>query len=472
MKKRRNTGGSSKLWGGRYESEQDPLFERLHASIGFDHVLAPYDIQGSRVHVRMLAKIGVLSEIERDELLRGLDQVETEIDNGSFKGELSDEDIHMAIERRLAEIIGPLAGKMHTGRSRNDQVVLDLHLYLADAVKGHARRLTGLMDALLIQAERGKNVVIPGYTHMQRAQPVLLAHHLLAYFFALEREQERLGDWLLRLQMPLGAGALAGVNYPLDREWVAEQLGFARVAPNAMDAVAARDVAFAYLSVVTSASLTLSRLAGEIVLWSTQEYGFATLPDGWTSGSSIMPQKRNPDGAELVRGKAAGFLARLQGLGALTKGLPLAYNSDLQEDKPFVFASREELDLCLESMDAMVRALAFDADKSRQAAEGGYAQATDVADYLVQKGLPFRDAHRIAGQLVGMLAESGRPLASASIEELWSLSRRFDEAYYDVVDMKRVIAAKVSPGGTAPERVAEQLALGRTIMEDLRAQQT
>ena len=221
MKKRRNTGGSSKLWGGRYESEQDPLFERLHASIGFDHVLAPYDIQGSRVHVRMLAKIGVLSEIERDELLRGLDQVETEIDNGSFKGELSDEDIHMAIERRLAEIIGPLAGKMHTGRSRNDQVVLDLHLYLADAVKGHARRLTGLMDALLIQAERGKNVVIPGYTHMQRAQPVLLAHHLLAYFFALEREQERLGDWLLRLQMPLGAGALAGVNYPLDREWVA-----------------------------------------------------------------------------------------------------------------------------------------------------------------------------------------------------------------------------------------------------------
>ena len=373
----------------------------------------------------------------------------------------------MAIERRLTEMIGPLGGKMHTGRSRNDQVILDLHLYLRDAIKGHQKLVTGLMAALLAQAERGKDIVIPGYTHMQRAQPVLLAHHLLAYFFALEREWQRFQDWESYSWMPLGAGALAGVNYPLDRDQVAAELGFARVAPNAMDAVAARDVAFAYLSIAASCALTLSRLAGEMVLWSTQEYGLAALPESWTSGSSIMPQKRNPDGAELVRAKAAGFLARLQGLGAVLKGLPLAYNGDLQEDKLYVFASREELDLCLAAMTAMVAGMTFDRERGRQAAEGGYAQATDVADYLVGKGLPFREAHRVAGRLVAHLAPTGRPLSTASMAELEALSPLFDEEYYAVVDLDRVLAAKVSPGGTAPARVEEQLALARGVIERL-----
>jgi len=461
------TGGTKKPWGGRFESEQAPLFERLNASIPFDNVLAPFDIQGSRAHVRMLADIGVLAEEERDLIIEGLDQISGEVADGSFAWTLADEDIHMAIERRLTEIVGPLGGKMHTGRSRNDQVILDLHLYLRDAIVGHQERLTALMAALLEQAERNRQIVMPGYTHMQRAQPVLVAHHLLAYFFALERERIRWADWERCSWMPLGAGALAGVNYPLDRNQVAAELGFAKIAPNAMDAVAARDAAFSYLSIAASCALTLSRLAGEMVLWSTQEYGLAALPDSWTSGSSIMPQKRNPDAAELIRGKAAGFLARLLGLGTVLKGLPLAYNGDLQEDKLYVFGSRQELDLCLEAMTAMVEGLTFDAERGRAAAEGGYAQATDVADYLVSKGLPFRDAHRVAGRLVGSLSAEGRPLSAATLDELRALCPLFAEDYYRVVDLDRVVAGKISPGGTAPERVAEQLALAHALLEGL-----
>jgi argininosuccinate lyase len=464
-----NKSGSKKLWGGRYTADSAALFDRLHASIPFDYVLAPFDIKGSQAHVRMLARIGVLRDAERDQILGGLESIAQEVEDGACKWELSDEDIHMAIERRLLELIGPVAGKMHTGRSRNDQVILDLHLYLMDAVEGHQSRIRELMETLSVQAEKGKSVIIPGYTHLQRAQPVLVAHHLLAYFFAFEREWLRFSDWMRGLQMPLGAGALAGVNYPLDRESVADELGFERVAANAMDAVAARDVPFAYLAIACSCALVLSRLAGELVLWTTSEFGLATLPDAWTSGSSIMPQKRNPDGAELIRAKAAGFLARLQGLGGVIKGLPLAYNSDLQEDKPYVFASREELDLCLESMTAMMKELTFDAVRGREAAEGGYAQATDVADYLVTKGLAFRDAHRVAGRLVGVLAAEGRPLAAATMEELHSLSPLFGDDYYSVVDLERVVAGKISPGGTAPERVQEQLASAREVLARMQA---
>jgi argininosuccinate lyase len=362
-----------------------------------------------------------------------------------------------------------VAGKVHTGRSRNDQVALDLHLYLRAAVPAHQERLVALMRALLKQAEEGQTLVMPGYTHLQRAQPVLLAHHLLAYFFMLQRDWERFADWDGSSWMPLGAGALAGVNYPLDREMVAAELGFDRVAPNAMDAVASRDAAFAYVAVATNCALTLSRLAEEMVLWSTQEFGLASLPESWTSGSSIMPQKRNPDAAELVRAKAAGFLARLQGLGALLKGLPLAYNKDLQEDKLYVFATRDELDLCLEAMTAMVGGLIFSEQRARAAAEGGYSQATDVADYLVEKGLPFREAHRVAGRLVAVAARDGRPLAEVTLAELRELSPLFDEDYYRVVELDRVLAAKISPGGTAPERVAEQLLVARESLARLEA---
>ncbi len=462
-----SNSGTGKPWGGRFAAEQAPLFERLNASIPFDHVLAPFDIAGSQAHVRMLAAIGAISEAERDELLVALGRVASEVEQGEFFWRLEDEDIHMALERRLTEIAGPVAGKVHTGRSRNDQVALDLQLYLRDAVEGHQTRIVALMKTLLAQAEGGRELIMPGYTHLQRAQPVLLAHHLLAYFFMLQRDHERLSAWHESSWMPLGAGALAGANYPLDRQMVADELGFATVAPNAMDAVASRDSAFMYVALATDCALTLSRLAEELVLWSTQEFALASLPESWTSGSSIMPQKRNPDGAELVRAKAAGFLGRLQGLGALLKGLPLAYNKDLQEDKLYVFATRDELDLCLEAMKAMVAGLTFDADKARRAAEGGYAQATDVADYLVAKGLPFREAHRVAGRLVAALAPQGRALAEADLPLLRGLSPLFDEDFYEVVHLERVLAAKVSPGGTSPARVAEQLALAHEVLDRL-----
>ena len=459
--------GTGKPWGGRFEGKQDSLFERLNASIPFDHVLAPFDIMGSRAHVRMLAGIGVLTGAERDTLLSALDQVALEVDEGTFSWTLEDEDIHMAIERRLTEIAGPVGGKVHTGRSRNDQVALDLHLYLRDAVAGHRSHLRKLMAAVLARAESGRDMIFPGYTHLQRAQPVVVAHHLLAYFFMFERDEGRFSRWASSSWMPLGAGALAGANYPLDRAQVAAELGFDRVAPNAMDAVASRDAAFEYLSIVTNCGLTLSRLAEELVLWSSQEFGLAGLPDSWTSGSSIMPQKRNPDAAELIRAKAAGFLARLQGLGALLKGLPLAYNKDLQEDKLYVFGSREELDLCLEAMASMIDGLVFNEDAARRAADGGYSQATDVADYLVNKGVPFREAHRIVGRLVGRLASEGRPLAEVRPDELAEMSPLFDAEYYSVVDLEGVVARKVSEGGTSPRAVAAQLESARAVLSAL-----
>jgi argininosuccinate lyase len=462
-----SVGGTGKPWGGRFSSGQDSLFERLNASIPYDYVLAPFEIEGSRAHVRMLGAIGVLTAGERDTILAGLAAVGGEVQRGKFTWTLQDEDVHMAIERRLTELVGPVGGKVHTGRSRNDQVALDLQLYLRDAVSEHQAGVARLMAALLAQAERHADVIFPGYTHLQRAQPVVLAHHLLAYLFAFQRDWERFNAWSDTSWMPLGAGALAGVNYDLDREMVAADLGFAKVAPNAMDAVAARDTAFAYLSIAANCALTLSRLAEELVLWSTQEFGLASLPEPWTSGSSIMPQKRNPDAAELVRAKAAGFLARLQGMGVLLKGLPLAYNKDLQEDKLYVFGTKEELDLCLQAMTAMVQGLVFHIARAREAAEGGYAAATDVADYLVGKGLPFRDAHRVAGRLVALLSKDGRPLTGASLEELRGLSPLFDEDFYPVVDLERVVGGKVSPGGTAPGRVAEQLALARRVIEQL-----
>jgi argininosuccinate lyase len=460
-------GGTARPWGGRYTVGQATLFERLNASIPFDHVLAPFDIAGSQAHVRMLATIGVLTSDEREAILSGLATIAGEVDRGVFAWAIEDEDIHMAIERRLIEVVGPVGGKMHTGRSRNDQVALDLQLYLRAAVSGHQARLRELMSALLAQAERHEKTIFPGYTHLQRAQPVVLAHHLLAYFFALHRDWLRFEGWRETSWMPLGSGALAGANYELDRASVAAELGFAHVSPNAMDGVAARDGAFAYLSVAANCALTLSRMAEELVLWSTQEFGLAALPEAWTSGSSIMPQKRNPDGAELVRAKAAGFLARLQGLGALLKGLPLAYNKDLQEDKPYVFATKGELDLCARAMTAMVEGLVFDEVRARQAAEGGYAAATDVADYLVAKGLPFRDAHRVAGLLVAQMAAEGRALAEAQPAELQRLSPLFGDDYYTVVEVERVVAAKVSPGGSAPQRVREQLVLARQVLEGL-----
>jgi len=461
-------GGSAKPWGGRFSGEQADLFERMNASLPFDYILARYDLRGSAAHVRMLGAIGVLEPAETTALLEGLSRVAEEVEAGRLEWQLRDEDVHMALERRLTELVGPVGGKVHTGRSRNDQVALDVQLYLREAVTGHLERIISLQEVLLARAAECRDVLFPGYTHLQRAQPVSFAHHLLAYVAMLERDAGRFLHWFQSSWMPLGAGALAGVNYPLDRDMVAAELGFARVAPNAMDAVAARDAAFEYLADAAGCALHLSRLAEELVLWTSQEFAFATLPDSWTSESSIMPQKRNPDAAELVRGKAAGFLGRLTALGALVKGLPLAYNKDLQEDKLYLFASRDELDVCLEAMTAMLALLDVDRARARAAAEGGYAQATDVADYLVGKGLPFREAHHVAGALVAVAHRTDRTLSQVSLAELVALSPLFGEDYFAVVDLDRVVSAKVSPGGTAPHRVDEQLADARDRVSRVR----
>jgi len=462
-------GTPKKPWGGRFSEAQAPLFERLNASIPYDWVLAPYDLLGSKAHVRMLERIGVLSAEESEALLAGLDSVAGEVERGELEWRLEDEDVHMAVERRLTELVGPLGGKLHTGRSRNDQVALDVQLYLRDAVSGHLRRILRLLDSLIARAasKEGRSGVLPGYTHLQRAQPVLLAHHLLAYVAMLERDAGRFVNWFEGSRMPLGAGALAGVSYPSDREGVARELGFSEISWNAMDAVAARDSSLEYLSAATICALTLSRLAEEIVLWTSQEFAFARLPDSWSSGSSIMPQKRNPDGAELLRGKSAGFIGRFTSLAALVKGLPLAYNKDLQEDKLYLFATREELDLALEAAAAMVEVLAFDPERMRAAAEGGYAQATDVADFLVTQGLPFREAHAVAGRLVALAGQKGVSLGELTREELAEVDARLDDRYYAVVDLDTVVASKVSPGGTAPSRVEEQLAHARGVRERL-----
>jgi argininosuccinate lyase len=460
--------GRAKPWGGRFSEDQTPLFERMNASLPFDYVLAAHDIRGSSAHVRMLGRIGVLTPEETAVLLDGLRAVAAEVEAGRMAWDIRDEDVHMAIERRLTDLVGSVGGKVHTGRSRNDQVALDLHLYLRDAVAAHIGGLLDLQGTLLRRAEETQNVIVPGYTHLQRAQPVSFAHHLLAYAAMFERDVDRFLSWFQRSWMPLGAGALAGVNYPLDREAVADELGFLRVAPNAMDAVASRDSAFEYLAAAACCALNLSRLAEEFVLWSSQEFALLSLPDSWSSGSSIMPQKKNPDAAELIRGKAAGFLGRLTSLGALIKGLPLAYNKDLQEDKLYVFSTAQELDLCLEAMTAMVGVVQVDRQRARQAAEGGYSQATDVADFLVAKGMSFREAHHVAGRLVARAHEDDRTLAQISPDELAEFSTLFDDGYYDVVDLERVVAAKVSPGGTAPARVAEQLQSAGTRLQSQR----
>lgn len=468
MSDQQNSAGWQKPWGGRFSSPQAALFERINASLPFDHVLWPYDIVGTRAHVRMLCAIGVLTAEERDALLAGLDRVAAELEEGAFVPDLRDEDIHMAIERRLTEIVGPLGGKVHTARSRNDQVALDLHLYLRDAVRGHLHRLVSLLRVLLNRARELKGTVMPGYTHLQPAQPVSAGFHLLAYFFMLFRDAGRFLRWFDSSWMPLGSGALAGLNYAVDRGMVARELGFARVAPNAMDAVASRDAAFEYVSIATCCALNLSRMAEEIVLWSSQEFGFLRLPDSWSSGSSIMPQKRNPDAAELVRAKAAGFLARLTGLGALIKGLPLAYNKDLQEDKLYVFPTKEELDLCLEACASMMAECRFDPDRMRQAAEEGYMQATDVADYLVAKGVPFREAHALVGKVVALASQRGRALGSLTLEELHEVSPLFDEEFYQVVDIENVLRRKLSEGSAGPTAVANQLELAEAYLSELR----
>lgn len=464
-----NDNNESHLWSGRFEQPPHILFEQLNASITFDWRLAPYDIQGSIAHARMLLTIGVLTEEEFGRIEKGLAQIMAEIAKGEFSFNISDEDIHTAVEKRLIELIGETGKKLHTARSRNDQVATDLALYIQDQTKQHLTDLTDLLDSILSQAEKGATAVMPGYTHLQRAQPVLLGHHLLAYFEMFARDFVRFWRVLDAARvLPLGAGALAGVNYPVKREEVAAELGFERPGANSMDDVSNRDFALDYLAAASNLSVHLSRLSAELIIWSSSEFAFVEIADEFTSGSSIMPQKKNADACELIRAKAARLEANHQGLSNLLSGLPLAYNKDMQEDKEYIFDTADTLLLTIPVMAEMAGTLSFEYEAMRAAAEQSFATATEVADYLVGKGMPFRDAHRVVGELVRHCIDEGKLLPGIALDELKARAAEFDKDYYEVVDLDAAVERKVSHGGTSSGNVALQLKSARQRLEGIR----
>jgi argininosuccinate lyase len=461
----RNPDATGKPWAGRFAAETDKAVEAYTASIDVDRRLYRQDIAGSIAHARMLARQGIIPHDEAEAIVRGLEEVRREIEDGSFPWRPDLEDVHMNIEARLAEKVGEAAGRLHTARSRNDQVAADLRLYAKEAIGRTTAAVRRLQGSLLELAEANRDLIIPGYTHLQRAQPLLLAHHLLAYFEMLDRDAARLADCLARTDvLPLGSGALAGVPYPIDREAVARELGFARISENSVDAVSDRDFAVEFLAAAAICMMHLSRLAEEIVLWSSAEFGFVVLPDAFATGSSIMPQKKNPDVAELARARTGRVYGHLLSVLTMLKGLPLAYNRDLQEDKQAFFETEDTLVSALEVFARMLPALRFDADRGLAAATAGYALATDLADYLVRKGVPFRQAHAAVGKLVRYAEERGKAFSELSLAEYHRFSDRF-EADVLKLDVRAALAARDVPGGTAPRRVRAALRRARRRLE-------
>jgi argininosuccinate lyase len=452
---------TAKPWGGRFREETLKIVERFTASIGFDRRLYRQDIRGSQAHARMLASVGVLTEDEAAVLVAGLEKVLAEIEQGEFRFSEALEDIHMNVEKRLTELVGPVGGKLHTGRSRNDQVALDLRLYLAAETEDVLDLLRGLCETFLTRAAAEAEALLPGYTHLQRAQPVTFGHHWLAYFEMFLRDAERFRDTLGRTRRsPLGAGALAGSPYPLDREQVARDLGFPEVCRNSLDAVSDRDFALEFLFDGATAMAHLSRLSEELVLWSSQEFRFVELSDGFCTGSSIMPQKKNPDVPELLRGKAGRTYGNLVALFTTLKSLPLAYNKDMQEDKEPVFDTVDTVKGSLAIAVEMVRSLRVRGDRAAQALKAGYLNATDLADYLVRKGLPFREAHEVVGKLVGHLEVHGGGLEDLPLETLRSFSGLIEADVYPVLDPRAGVAARKLVGGPNPDNVRQEAALG------------
>ncbi|HEY8637673.1 MAG TPA: argininosuccinate lyase [Solirubrobacteraceae bacterium] len=443
----------------RFSEPQDPAFVALNRSLDFDRRLWPQDLAGSRAHARMLAATGVIADSDRDELLAGLEAVEAELVAETFPFADGDEDIHMAIERRLTEIAGPVGGKLHTARSRNDQVATDMALFVREAAALAQRQVETLAGALVERAEAHLDWPMPGYTHLQRAQPVYLSHHLLAYVWMLQRDRERLAFVQRRsvARLPLGAGALSGTTFPTDRRMVAVELGFDGVAENSIDAVSNRDFVLDLLGAASTCLTHLSRLGSELVLWTSTEFGFARLPDAWSSGSSLMPQKRNPDAAELLRAKAPRVVGRLTALYGVLHGLPLTYNKDMQEDKEGLFDAVDTLGLSLVAATGMVRGAQFDRERMAEAAADELIAATDLADLLVRRGIPFREAHGIVGGLVREATETGRSLRELESEHL-------DDEARALLDQHAWLESKVSEGGTALERVREQLAAARAVL--------
>src|SRR3954449_13002590 len=446
----------------RFSEPPDPAFRRMDASIGFDWRLGPYDVAQSRAHATMLAAAGIIAEGERDELLEGLGQVERELEEGTFPFEPGDVDIHMAIERRLTAIAGPVGGKLHTARSRNDQVATDMAMFTRAHALTTIDRLQHVQSVLVQLADAHLDWPMPGYTHPQRAQPVYLSHHLLAYFWMFRRDARRF-EFVLGStnDLPLGAGALAGVNFVTDRAFLARELGFASVEPNSIDAVSNRDFVLDFLSAAATCATHLSRLGAEIVLWSSEEFAFCSVSDAWASGSSIMPQKKNPDAAELLRAKAPRVACRLLALHGVLHGLPLTYNKDLQEDKEGLFDCVDTLDLCLAAASGMLPGITFDRERLAAAAADELIAATDVADLLVRRGVPFRQSHGIVAGLVREPLAAGKSLSELSREELAAHSPELDDEFYELLSQRAWLESKVSEGGTALPRVQEQLERAR-----------
>ena len=456
----------NKPWGGRFTEATNKLVEEYTASIPYDWRLYPYDIAGSMAHANMLGKQGIITKKEADRIVRGLELILKEIASGSFEFSIELEDIHMNIEHRLIRKIGPVGGKLHTARSRNDQVALDIRMYLRDEITSIHDLLSSLQGVIVTLAEKNQNVVMPGYTHLQRAQPVLFGHHLLAYYEMLGRDRSRLEDCFRRVNvMPLGAGALAGTVLPIDRLYVAKQLGFSAVCENSMDAVSDRDFAIEFTSACAVIMMHLSRLSEELVIWSSSEFGFITISDAFTTGSSIMPQKKNPDVAELSRGKTGRVYGNLMALLTLMKGLPLAYNRDMQEDKEPLFDTADTLTLALPVIAEMLTGMTVHADAMRNAAKDGFITATDLADYLVRKGLPFRQAHEIVGRAVLRATELACGLGELPLEEYRKLSKLIRNDVYAALSIEASVGRRTSYGGTAPANLKKRLAaLKRTVI--------
>jgi argininosuccinate lyase len=450
---------------GRFRDPQDPLFQALNSSIAFDYRLAPYDLEQSLAHARMLARSGIIGDDDLELIERGLKSVREEIEGDSFVVTDQDEDVHMAIERRLTEIIGPVGGKLHTARSRNDQVATDVAM-LVRAHSLEARELLQRLMATLVQlAERHMDWRMPGYTHLQRAQPVYLSHHLLAYFWKFRRDLQRFNFCMTATDdLPLGAGALAGVNFDTSRMFVAQELGFGGISENSLDAVSNRDFVLDYLAAAATCATHLSQLGGEIVLWSTQEFGFCEVADAFSSGSSLMPQKKNPDAAELLRAKAPRMAGHLVTLHGVLHGLPLTYNKDLQEDKEPLFDAIDTLELCLRVAAEMLESIEFNRERMAEAASDEFIAATDVADLLVRRGVPFREAHGIVGGVVRAAVERGKKLSELTEDELRELAPQLDGQFYELLDEDSWLESKVSDGGTALPRVRDQVAQARQVL--------
>ena len=455
-----------KTWSQRFESALHPAIARFNASISFDIELIEYDLTGSQAHAKMLAKSEIISQAEAEQLVAGLEQIRQEYRQGNFNPGVEAEDVHFAVERRLVEIVGDVGKKLHTGRSRNDQVGTDTRLYLREQIQVIRSQLREFQTVVLDIAEQNVETLIPGYTHLQRAQPLSLAHHLLAYFQMIQRDWERLGDVYRRVNIsPLGCGALAGTTFPIDRRYTAQLLGFDDIYANSLDGVSDRDFAIEFVAAASLIMVHLSRLSEEIIFWASAEFNFVTLKDSCATGSSIMPQKKNPDVPELVRGKSGRVFGHLQAMLVMMKGLPLAYNKDLQEDKEGLFDSVNTVKACLQAMTILLKeGLEFRTQRLTQAVNEDFSNATDVADYLAARGVPFREAYNLVGQVVKTSIENGKLLKDLTLEQWKQLHPEFAADIYEAISPRQVVAARNSEGGTGFTQIQKALQFARDLL--------